>query len=121
MICEGCTPITLYCCSDKIILGAPPNPFGDYLLKITDITNGRILVLPVGNDGITMVVGVEDFQFASNHSYEFTLHTTDDLSTPISWTLEDKTTEVDCLAVRFQKPMTQDDEVYYIINQVVAV
>lgn len=119
MICQNCTNVLLYSCSNTITLGVPPDPLADYLLKIEDITNGRILVLPVSNDGLLMTVNVEDFQFASNHSYEFSLTLEGELAVPISWTLEDNTTEVDCLQVKFQKPIDAGDEIFYISNQIV--
>jgi hypothetical protein len=100
------------------VIGTPPDPLADYLLRIEDVTNGRILILPVSNDGLTMSVDVSDFTFANNHSYEVVLVSTTSPSEPIAWQVD--STEVTCLQVEFYRMYDANREVYFLDTQTIV-
>ena len=117
-LCNNCTAVNLNCCSEQIVIGTPPDPLADYLLKIEDNSNGRIILLPISNDGLTMTVDVSEFNFASNHSYEFYLVSAGDVVNHIDWMIG--TESVNCLSVSFIKNYDSDGHIHTSLIQTIS-
>lgn len=107
MICQNCTPVELYCCSDTLVIGDTPDDQINFLVKIEDVSNGKKWILPtsiVYTDKLS--IDISEIQFAENHSYE--LHLLDPDMCNASW--EINSTSVECLMVRFSKYFGGDNK-----------
>lgn len=85
MICNDCTASTLNVCCTTLIVGTTPNPANTYLLRVYDITNSRLTLLPTTNVGGMLHVDMEGIRFACNHAYEVTLVAATDIDTAVAF------------------------------------
>lgn len=106
MSCTNCPQVELPCCTTRIVLGEAPSPIIQLWLSIEDVTNNRLLYLPVEYSGSVIEVDVEFIDLPNNHSFIFKLvcpTETDSWTTGIEWTLADGDTMVTCLQVGLNK------------------
>jgi hypothetical protein len=118
MSCSTCNPVEIFCCSDELIIGDFPDPLKSYNLWIEDISNGRIIILPITNVGGQMAVDISGFTFAETHSFEF--YVTDVTAPEIKIEWQINSIMVQCLQVRFKKAYDENGEVYSITSQVIT-
>tara|TARA_R110000868_G_scaffold30354_3_gene112447 strand:+ start:1073 stop:1453 length:381 start_codon:yes stop_codon:yes gene_type:complete len=106
MSCTNCPQVEFPCCATRIVLGEAPSPMIQLWLSIEDVTNNRLVYLPVQYFGGTIYVDIDVIDFANNHSFIFKLvcpMETDSWTTGIEWTLVDGITKVTCVQVGFNK------------------
>lgn len=118
MNCNSCTSIELYCCSESICIGTAPDSNGSYYVRIEDVSNGRITILPVTIDSNLMYIDVSDIKFPDNHSFELILTTTNDVDSAIAW--EINSISVECLNVKFKRAFDADGNLFIINDQVIV-
>ena len=109
MNCTNCNSVELFCCGELVYFGTAPDPLESYWLTIEDITTGKLLIVPVQINAGLMLVDISEFDFATNHSYEFKLSEAMNPNTYISWEID--SVEVECLSVRFKKGIFNNEPV----------
>lgn len=117
MTCSICNSVEIVCCSNELIIGDSIDINETYFLKIEDISNGRIILLPITQAAGKMIVDISDFNFADTHSFEFYVVNVNDVETNLSWQING--VDVVCLQVRFKKMFDINGDVYSINQQTI--
>lgn len=115
MSCSTCNPVEIVCCSNELIIGDSIDINESYFLKIEDVSNGRIILLPITHSAGKMIVDISDFTFADTHSFEFYVVNVNDVETELSWVING--IDVTCLQVRFKRMFDINGDVIIITQQ----